>query len=258
MTNITVRVLTVGIIYIVTSCLSSLSFLKSRRESAIIKMHPIFLVIGIVGSVIFGCISILLAVFNHDTVSLILLGFLILTVPLIIAYFQCRFFYTDTQIVARSFWGGKKTILFSDIKQIDRGLDVILKSESFTLTMPSYFVGVDAFLSVLRKANPKLNKKIRKKKTVPPVRPFREAVWRPGEFIFVYILMFVICLFYCWLIWYAEGKHFTKFFWLPVGCLICWGIITFLSIHSAKRAHASAFWAAVAKKFFKEGYLNDF
>ena len=88
------------------------------------------------------------------------------------------------------------------------------------------------------------------------VRRFADSVYRPGEFIFAFVMMYLLGIFfdalliiyveeYSWQAWALHG--------ISAGCYII-PIVTFIS---AKRAHASRFWRSVAKICYKDGYLKD-
>lgn len=88
------------------------------------------------------------------------------------------------------------------------------------------------------------------------VRKFPDSVYRPGEFIFAFVMMYLLgILFDALLIIYV--KEYSWEVWAMLGLSAFCYIIPIVTFISAKRAHASKFWRSVAKICYKDGYLKD-
>ena len=102
---------------------------------------------------------------------------------------------------------------------------------------------------------PMLPKTKHNSKNDEKVRKFSDSVYRPGEFIFAFIMMYLLfAAFDVLLIVYAgtdtwEAKALLGFSLLGY-------VLPIISIVSAKRSHSSKFWRAVARVCYKEGYLK--
>ena len=87
-------------------------------------------------------------------------------------------------------------------------------------------------------------------------RKFSDSVYRPREFIFAFVMMYLLgILLDALLIIYV--KEYSWEVWAMLGLSVFCYIIPIVTFISAKRAHASKFWRSVAKICYKDGYWKD-
>ena len=248
--------LTMLLIYSVTSIFLFYSTRDYKGKSNTMKLHLLSLVIGVIGTVSFLTVAIVIALLSDDPKSWILLFFSILSIPLIIAYFQCRIFYDDEKLIIRNFFGKKKIIFYYEITDIKNGIDTRIFTKETSVNIPNYLSGRFEFLLTLAPhLSKKTGKSAQKAAENPPVRPFRESVWRYKEFYFAYILIYILLI--GLFIFSLNISNGEPGIWFSIVGAVVWTLMVFISVHSAKRAHSSAFWRRIARHCFKEGYLEE-
>ena len=225
-------------------------------EVPAIRMHKGYLILGVVLSASLCLLATWIYLDGSEVASFVVFIFALLSASLIFAYFGFRITFDDEKIVYRHFFENPKIIYYKEITEIEHGLDLIIKTKEKRLVVPNYMTNTVALTLKMMPYLPK-RKKI---KEIPKVRRFVDSVERPYEFIVVFwILEIVICGFYIGLFINQGITISTNVPIFVLGCVsmgICSALV-FLCVHSAKRAHSSAFWNKVAKKLFKEGYLKD-
>lgn len=257
MRSILIQTISIGLIYLLVGLFNVYSTKDRSCKGNVVKSNIACLIVGIIGTLFFCGLGIWFLLQTREAASWSLFGIGILLTSIIIFYFQCRIFYDDEKFIVRNFFGKKKTIIYKDIIRIEQGLDIIIKTDKDKIVVYNYLIGRGDFLRMIVSRVPEaLAENAQKATDHPVVRPFREAVWRPGDSIFLYVLLylviaslFVICFF--------AGDKWIAVFCLGVFFTLLWSAFVFVSIHSAKRAHSSEFWRKVAKYCFKEGYLKD-
>ena len=141
---------------------------------------------------------------------------------------------------------------------VNASYDIEIKAKNKTLIIPAYVVNRYELLTSLTEHVPK--KARIKDSSETRVRSFGDSVYRKGEFLFAYILLYflIIGLWTLIIVFGGEKSIFT----MPVECsvFVILTVIAFLfpivSIFAAKRAHSSKFWNKVARLCFRDGYLK--
>lgn len=217
-----------------------------------IKIHKAYLIIGVVLSTVFAVLSAWLFLELSKALSFLAFIFAVLWSLLVFSYFGFRIVFDEEKITYRYFFEKPKHIFYKEIVEIRHGLDLIIQTKDQKLVIPSYMTNVGA---LLLKMMPYLPKR-KKVKEVEKVRSFFDSVERPLEFVIVFVMLEVV--FIALFVWFLIASHFDSRVIAIMG--VCLGAITalvFLCVHSAKRAHSSAFWRKVANLLFKKGYLRD-
>ena len=87
------------------------------------------------------------------------------------------------------------------------------------------------------------------------VRKFSDSVYRPGEFIFAFIMMYLLFAAFDVLLLVYAGTDTWEVKAL-LGFSVSGYVFPIISIVSAKRSHSSKFWRSVARVCYKDGYLK--
>lgn len=229
------------VIYIAVGILQYVSSLDKHVGKKVIRMNAASVVIGIVGTVCFLVPAIVLAIRGDVAFSLVMLSFSVLSIPLIVAYMNCRIFYDENGLTAQNFWRRKKTILYSEITQTEIRQDIVIYAGKKKVVIYSYMVGRFDFMLTM---SPKLDRErlAQPKKTSkqPKVRSLRDSVERFSDFMAAIILLILLG------IGILVLMIFSGFYWFILGMSIFPFLLAFLLIHSVRRAHSSKFWRVIA------------
>ena len=222
------------------------------RSDHVVKPHPENLIVGILVVLFFSSATLYYLIKDRDPGALFVMTFTLLGISLIVYYYNCRTWLTDSSIIQRNFWGRKREMPYTDIVKIEEeGLEITIhfKSSQKRLVYPKSTVGTDYMLETIR--SHVSEEQLKDDLPVPPVRLFDHSVYDASGFYAIWVILYVLgiaCL--------VLGFWFWPM--IPIG-LVFMALLTgyiVLSVYSAKRAHASEKWAKVAKRCFKDGYLK--
>ena len=242
------------LIYVLVAVFSYVSTKDRSLGENLVKLNSANLWLGIVGLLFSGGISFYFCTQDENGWIFFLISSP-LSLILVVGYFNCRFFYNEKSLTYRNFWGKKTTIPYSEITDVEIGIDVIIFSGKKKVKISPEMVGRSDFFDAIKPyVDAILAEKERNKREnpqpVPKVRKFKDSVYRPGELVFVYVLLIVLTLFLA-IILVAEG-YITE---TIIVCAII-GIVEFLVWYAPMRAHSSKFWFAIAKKLYRPGVLK--
>lgn len=222
------------------------------RSDHIVKPHPANLIVGILVVLFFSSAVLYFLIKDRDPGALFAMPFSLLGVSLIVYYYNCRTWLTDSSIIQRNFWGRKREMSYADIVKIEEeGLEITIhfKSSQKRLVYPKSTVGTDYMLETIR--SNVSEEQLKDDLPVPPVRLFENSVYNASGFYAIWVILYVLGI-----VFVVLGFWFWPM--IPIG-LVFMALLTVyivLSVYSAKRAHVSLKWAKVAKRCFKDGYLK--
>ncbi len=242
----------VFLINIVISLLGIYLSHHAPRSDHVVKPHPANLIVGVFFVLFITGAVVGFLIKDRDPGALFAMPFNLLGVSLIVYYYNCRTWLTDSSIIQRNFWGRKREMSYMDIVKIEEdGLEITIhfKSSQKRLVYPKSTVGTDYMLETIR--SHVFEEQLNDDLPVPPVRLFKNSVYDVSGFYAIWVILYVLGI-----VFVVLGF----WFWLmiPMGLVfivLLTGYI-FLSVYSAKRAHVSEKWAKVAKHCFKNGYLK--
>ena len=223
------------------------------RNHAYLHLNKVYFYLGLIGSLLFTLVAVTVLIFDSETSAIVFFALAILFAFIISGYYGYRIYYDDEKIVYRKYFERYKAIYYKDIRKVDFEFDIEITAKDKKLTVPCYMANSSALLEEMLIHIPK--KATQKIKPQEKVRKFSDSVYRPGEFIFAFILMYALgIVFDALLIIFVKDRSWEVWmlFAVSAGCYI----LPIISIVSAKRAHSSKFWRAVARVCYKEGYLK--
>lgn len=195
---------TLLIYFLVNFVLAAASVSKSTQER-VVAFPKLFFVIGLLGGGFF-LIPIIVLLHNRDSVweIVLFLFFFLLAASICVAYLNCRITYDEDCFTAKNFWGIKRSYFYQDITLIEGQKNVKIHIGKRIVRIDAYANGKDQFLSFARKQYKKYYKGKNKSKTIPTNSPelirkrkkdlFLGHVEKPGEFIFIYLLMYAVLI----------------------------------------------------------------
>lgn len=222
------------------------------RSDHVVKPHPANLIVGILVVLFFSSAVLFFLIKDRDPGALFAMPFSLLGVSLIVYYYNCRTWLTDSSIIQRNFWGRKREMSYTDIVKIEEeGMEITIhfKSSQKRLVYPKSTVGTDYMLETIR--SNVSEEQLKDDLPVPPVRLFENSVYNASGFYAIWVILYVLGI-----VFVVLGFWFWPM--IPTG-LVFMALLTVyivLSVYSAKRAHVSLKWAKVAKRCFKDGYLK--
>ena len=153
------------------------------------------LIIGTVCCAMFLIPSIIIFMTSgFDMLALIFTAFALLAAGLIVAFINCRITYDENSFTAKNFFGIKRKYSYNDIKAIKgNSKDVKLYVGTHTVHIDELAIGKDEFLLCAKKQYCKHNNGNQILNLKSKCDIFNGNVNNPGEFIFVYALVFVLC-----------------------------------------------------------------
>lgn len=169
---------------------------KPRKGSTgVVYLSPVLLWIGIVCTAIFLIPGLFVPLHTGDwSMGWFFLVMAVLSSTLIVAYINCRIWYTEESFTVRYFWGFRRTFSYGEIESVQgKQRDVKLKVRRCTVRVDEFAVGRKEFLNVARKQY----RIATGGKAIPVAQKpkwdiFNGHVENSGEFLAVYI---TLCLF---------------------------------------------------------------
>lgn len=253
-----IELITLLTVYFAVGLFGYYSHKIQNRYHNYLCLSRAYFIMSLIGTIVCGVLAITLFIFDQTALSVVIAFLSIAFAVILAACFGYRIYFDEEKIVYRKYFGKYKTILYSEIKSFKWEFDIIIKTANRKLVIPCYMDNFHKFLETITvKLPPKAKTKIAQKQKV---RKFSDSVYRSGEFVFVYILMYVLDAAVCGLtIWAIKnGSDMPSGFVLGfiVFLFAFLAIIPPISIFCAKRAHSSKVCRAIAKLFIREGYLK--
>ena len=218
----------------------------------IVKLHPSYFVIGIVGTLTFDVFAIIKLMHEEWAFSYLFFSFSLLSCSLIIAYFNCRLFYDESKVVIRNFFRKKTSFSYAEISDVELGIDGILFVGNKKIKIPNYAIGRGDFGEAIKLYVDRILRQKGKMQLypLPKVIKFRDAVYGWEQFAFGAVVLGGLLGGFCFLV-LIINPH-----WLIFTMFLTCEVFTFFIIYSPKRAHPSKFWAYIASKCYRKGYLK--
>lgn len=154
------------------------------------------LIIGIICSGVFLIPTVIILFLNESAVLLIAFTvFSLWGASLIVAYYNCRIIYDESTFTSKNFFGCKHTFTYNQITAIQgKAMDVKLYMGKRVVRIDALAVGKFEFLAFAKKQYRKQNNG----KAIPTATAkadiFNGNVEQPGELIFVYVLIGLLCI----------------------------------------------------------------
>lgn len=168
----------------------------SKSDGNMVKLPLFTLIVGIICAVFFLILTVIVLNLNDFIwAAFIFLAFSLLGASLILAYINCRIMYNETEFTAKSFCGVKHTYTYDEITGIHgKNMDVKLYIGKRVIRIDGFSIGKDEFLRFAEKQYRKFNNGKSIPKVVSKTDIFNGNVENSGEFIFVYVLVGIICI----------------------------------------------------------------
>ena len=220
-----------------------------------IKISPVYLIVGYVSFFFCATFSVF-AYFFMDAIdiSVLFLIFSVMLAAFIFGFYRYRVIYDREKLSCRKYFGKYKTMYYSEIVHIEYGLDLIIRTGKDTLIISGDKKNVSALYAFLQE-----NLKLDEKNELPPrVRKLKDALYRPGEFYFIFGIAIVISvlmsaiLIWEWIQGRVEGAERVYVVLMLILSLILAPGYVIISVVSAKRAHSSEKWRKIAYMCIRE------
>lgn len=109
-------IITSGIIYLAVLVVIFITANQDKpTDENVVKLHPIFLVIGIIGFVLFAALTVLMILKSEFTAAWVFLAAGILASLMILGYFNSRIFFSKTSMTCRNLFRKKTVIPYREI-----------------------------------------------------------------------------------------------------------------------------------------------
>lgn len=182
--------------------------MKKPRQGKenLVYLSPVLLWVGIVCTGLFLIPGLLVPLFTGEWAGeyLFFLAFAVFSSSLVVAYINCRIWYTEEEFTVRNFLGIRRTFRYEEIESIQGShRDVILKVRGRTVRIDEAAVGKLEFLRLAKK-------RYRTAHGGNPIPEIKKSKWdifnghvdNPGEFLVGYGFMllfmpaaFLLCFF---------------------------------------------------------------
>ena len=190
-----IRGLTFALIPLIVSGVLAILRRPKKAEQGKVFMPKFFAILGSICSGIF-LIPTFICAFSDEPIwtAIAFLLFSMLGASLIVAYINCRISYDEDGFTAKNFFGIKRRFTYDQITGIKENMhETYLYMGKKRIMIDEFAVGGMEFIWFAHQKHRKLHKKpipeIQNKKDI-----FNGNIESPGEFIFIFILMGIICL----------------------------------------------------------------
>ena len=266
-------IITSGIIYLAVLVVIFVTANQDKpTDENVVKLHPIFLVIGIIGFVLFAALTVLMILKSEFTAAWVFLAIGVLSALMILGYFNNRIFFGKTSMICRNLFRKKTVIPYRDIISVDVDMDTVIKTPKKKITIYNYMRGRQELMSVIKKykeSGDHTNDTVAPDKKVKAedksVRKFSESVNRLSTVLFSYVVCIVIAVgitvFLLYSLFTDSPLKQDEAFGLlvVVGFAVAAFLVGYvvLAVCAAKRAHRSKTWRTIAKMLIRNGYLKE-
>lgn len=266
-------IITSGIIYLAVLIVIFITANQDKpTDENVVKLHPIFLVIGIIGFVLFAALTVLMILKSEFTAAWVFLAIGVLSALMILGYFNNRIFFGRTSMTCRNLFRKKTVIPYREIISVDVDMDTVIKTPKKKITIYNYMRGRQELMSAIKKykeSGDHTNDTVAPDKKVNAkdnsVRKFSESVNRLSTVLFSYIVCIVlavgITVFLLYSLFTDSPLKQDEAFGLlvVVGFAVAAFLVGYvvLAVYAAKRAHRSKTWRTIAKMLIRNGYLKE-
>ena len=266
-------IITSGIIYLAVLIVIFITANQDKpTDENVVKLHPIFLVVGIIGFVLFAALTVLMIIKSEFTSAWVFLAIGVLSALMILGYFNNRIFFGKTSMICRNLFRKKTVIPYRDIISVDVDMDTVIKTPKKKITIYNYMRGRQELMSVIKKykeSGDHTNDTVAPDKKVKAedksVRKFSESVNRLSTVLFSYVVCIVIAVgitvFLLYSLFTDSPLKQDEAFGLlvVVGFAVAAFLVGYvvLAVCAAKRAHRSKTWRTIAKMLIRNGYLKE-
>lgn len=247
----------IGFFFAAVTVLTVILALRAPKAEHVAKPWAGNMVFGIIFMVLITGIFIPLAIKEHAPwwSALCVVTFDLLGVSLIVGYYNCRMWVTDTCIMRQNFLGCKQMLCYRDIvKIVGQGYEVIFwfRNTEKWLIYARDPKADDPLLEAILKKIPEgqLNPNLPE----PPVRLLENAVYGGvGGYCALWMIVYLLTL--SVLLMGIVGRSWVVTL-IVLAIVAIWTVYVVLAVCSAKRAHASEKWANIAEHCWKKGALR--
>lgn len=266
-------IITSGIIYLAVLVVIFITANQDKpTDENVVKLHPIFLVIGIIGFVLFAALTVLMILKSEFTAAWVFLAIGVLSALMILGYFNNRIFFGRTSMTCRNLFRKKTVIPYREIISVDVDMDTVIKTPKKKITIYNYMRGRQELMSAIKKykeSGDHTNDTVAPCKKVKAedksVRKFSESVNRLSTVLFSYVVCIVIAVgitvFLLYSLFTDSPLKQDEAFGLlvVVGFAVAAFLVGYvvLAVCAAKRAHRSKTWRTIAKMLIRNGYLKE-
>lgn len=266
-------IITSGIIYLAVLIVIFITANQDKpTDENVVKLHPIFLVIGIIGFVLFAALTVLMIIKSEFTAAWVFLAIGVLSALMILGYFNNRIFFSKTSMTCRNLFRKKTVIPYREILSVDVDMDTVIKTPKKKITIYNYMRGRQELMSAIKKykeSGDHTNDTVAPCKKVKTedksVRKFSESVNRLSTVLFSYVVCIVIAVgitvFLLYSLFTDSPLKQDEAFGLlvVVGFAVAAFLVGYvvLAVCAAKRAHRSKTWRTIAKMLIRNGYLKE-
>lgn len=266
-------IITSGIIYLAVLIVIFITANQDKpTDENVVKLHPIFLVVGIIGFVLFAALTVLMIIKSEFTAAWVFLAIGVLSALMILGYFNNRIFFSKTSMTCRNLFRKKTVIPYREILSVDVDMDTVIKTPKKKITIYNYMRGRQELMSAIKKykeSGDHTNDTVAPDKKVKAedksVRKFSESVNRLSTVLFSYIVCIVIAVgitvFLLYSLFTDSPLKQDEAFGLlvVVGFAVAAFLVGYvvLAVCAAKRAHRSKTWRTIAKMLIRNGYLKE-
>lgn len=266
-------IITSGIIYLAVLIVIFITANQDKpTDENVVKLHPIFLVVGIIGFVLFAALTVLMILKSEFTAAWVFLAIGVLSALMILGYFNNRIFFGRTSMTCRNLFRKKTVIPYREIISVDVDMDTVIKTPKKKITIYNYMRGRQELMSAIKKykesgdhTNDTVAPDKKAKAKDKSVRKFSESVNRLSTVLFSYVVCIVlavgITVFLLYSLFTDSPLKQDEAFGLlvVVGFAVAAFLVGYvvLAVCAAKRAHRSKTWRTIAKMLIRNGYLKE-
>ena len=266
-------IITSGIIYLAVLIVIFITANQDKpTDENVVKLHPIFLVVGIIGFVLFAALTVLMILKSEFTAAWVFLAIGVLSALTILGYFNNRIFFGRTSMTCRNLFRKKTVIPYREIISVDVDMDTVIKTPKKKITIYNYMRGRQELMSAIKKykesgdhTNDTVAPDKKAKAKDKSVRKFSESVNRLSTVLFSYVVCIVlavgITVFLLYSLFTDSPLKQDEAFGLlvVVGFAVAAFLVGYvvLAVCAAKRAHRSKTWRTIAKMLIRNGYLKE-
>lgn len=266
-------IITSGIIYLAVLIVIFITANQDKpTDENVVKLHPIFLVVGIIGFVLFAALTVLMILKSEFTAAWVFLAIGVLSALMILGYFNNRIFFGRTSMTCRNLFRKKTVIPYREIISVDVDMDTVIKTPKKKITIYNYMRGRQELMSAIKKykesgdhTNDTVAPDKKAKAKDKSVRKFSESVNRLSTVLFSYVVCIVlavgITVFLLYSLFTDSPLKQDEAFGLlvVVGFAVAAFLVGYvvLAVCAAKRAHRSKTWRTIAKMLIRNEYLKE-
>lgn len=145
-------IITSGIIYLAVLIVIFITANQDKpTDENVVKLHPIFLVVGIIGFVLFAALTVLMILKSEFTAAWVFLAIGVLSALMILGYFNNRIFFGRTSMTCRNLFRKKTVIPYREILSVDVDMDTVIKTPKKKITIYNYMRGRQELMSAIKK-----------------------------------------------------------------------------------------------------------